>query len=56
MNREKMIEIAERNLKKAQRALSKNLDRKGVTDTEIENLTSNAEYAQIVYNLIIGSC
>lgn len=52
MNREKMIEIADRNLNKAKRALSKNLNRKGITDVELKNLTDNAEYAQVVYNLI----
>lgn len=53
MNKEKMIQIAERNLNKAKIALAHNRERKGITEQEIENLTNNIEYAQRVYELII---
>jgi len=48
-----MIQIAERNLRKAKMAMYKNCNRKGITDVEIENLTNSVEYAQIVYDLIV---
>lgn len=53
MNKEKMLQIAERNLRKAKRALYSNYDRKGITESEIENLSDNVEYAQMVYDLIV---
>jgi hypothetical protein len=52
MNKEKMLQIAERNLKKAKMALLNNYERKGITEQEIENLSNNVEYAQAVYDLI----
>lgn len=52
MDKEKMLQIAERNLTKAKRALYSNYDRKGITESEIENLSNNVEYAQLVYDLI----
>ena len=52
MNKEKMLQIAERNLRKAKMALFNNYERKGITEQEIENLTNNVEYAQMVYDLI----
>ena len=55
MNKEKMIQIAERNLKKAKMALLNNYERKGITEQEIENLSNNVEYAQMVYNLIVDN-
>jgi hypothetical protein len=53
MNKEKMIQIAERNLRKAKIAMYNNCTRNGITDVEIENLTNNVEYSQIVYDLIV---
>ena len=53
MNKEKMVQIAERNLHKAKMALLHNYERKGITEQEIENLTNNVEYAQIVCDLIM---
>lgn len=53
MNKEKMIQIAERNLRKAKMALLNNSNRKGITEQEIENLSNNVEYAQAVYDLIV---
>lgn len=55
MNKEKMIQIAERNLRKAQMALHNNRERKGITDQEIENLSNNVEYSQKVYDLIVNN-
>ena len=53
MTKEKMMQIAERNLSKATKALEKNYDRKGITEQERENLANNVEYAQTVYDLIV---
>ena len=53
MEKEKMLKIAERNLRRAKMTLFNNYDRKGITEQEIENLSSNVEYAQFVYDLII---
>lgn len=53
MNKEKMLQIAERNLKKAKMAMYNNCKRKGITEAEIQNLTNNVEYAQTVYDLIV---
>ena len=52
MTKERLLQIAERNLKKAQISLNTNRDRKGVTEAEISNLTDNLKYAEVVYNLI----
>ena len=53
MNKTQMLTIAERNLKKAKKALSNNINRSGITEQEIENLTNNVEYTQRVYDLIM---
>lgn len=53
MNKEKMLQMAERNLRKAKMAMYNNCERKGVTEVEIQNLTNNVEYSQIVYDLIV---
>jgi hypothetical protein len=55
MNKEQMIQIAERNLRKSKMALSNNSNRKGITEQEIKNLTNNVEYAQTVYDLIVNN-
>lgn len=55
MDKEKMLQIAERNLKKAKMALLNNYDRKGITEQEIDNLSNNVEYAQVVYDLIAAN-
>lgn len=52
MTKEQMIQIAANNLKKAERALSNNYDRKGITETERQNLLNGVEYAKTVYDLI----
>jgi hypothetical protein len=54
MNKERMIQIAERNLRKAEIAINKNQNRKGITELELENLSSNVEYAKIVYDLVVN--
>lgn len=53
MNKEKMIQISERNLKKAEMALANNLNRKGITELEIKNLSNSVEYAKTVHGLIV---
>ena len=55
MDKEKMLQIAERNLKKAKMALFNNYDRKGITEQEIDNLSNNVEYAQVVYDLLVAN-
>ena len=52
MTKEKLLMIAERNLKKAQIAFEHNYNRVGVTEQEKENLTNNVEYNRIVCNLM----
>lgn len=52
MNRENLLAIAERKIKKAQRALDTNRNRPGITETEIENLENNLKFSSIVYDLI----
>ena len=53
MKKEKLIAIAEKNLRKAKISLQNNFNRPGVTEQERENLTKNVEYAQTVYDLIV---
>ena len=52
MDKERLVQIAERNLKKARRALEVNCSRKGITDEEINNLRDNIRYAEVAYDLI----
>lgn len=52
ITKERIIEIAERNLRKAKRALECNYNRQGITEIERENLSNNVEYAETVYELI----
>lgn len=52
MDKERLLQIAERNLKKARRALEVNCTRKGITDEERNNLHDNVKYAEVVYDLI----
>lgn len=54
MDKEMMLKIAERNLKKAHAALEKNYNRNGISAQERKNLLDNVEYAQAVYNLIVS--
>lgn len=53
MQKEKLVKIAKRNLNKAKNSLKNNFDRPGVSEQERENLSTNVEYAQIVYDLIV---
>ena len=55
MNREKMIQMAERNLNKAKKAQIINYNRQGITESERENLSNNVEYAKAVYDLIVNN-
>ena len=54
IDKTKMLQIAERNLRKAQRAMRNNCNRTGITETEKENLAYSVEYAQMVYDLIVN--
>ena len=55
MNKEKMMQIAEHNLDKAQRALNVNCNRKGITELERQNLSDSVEYAKAVCDLIANN-
>ena len=52
MDKERLLQIAERNLHKARKALEVNCTRKGITEDEINNLHDNVNYAEVVYGLI----
>lgn len=52
MKKDKMLEIAERNLKKAQTAFHSQFQRPGIKESEKENLANNVEYAILVRDLI----
>jgi hypothetical protein len=52
MTKAQLITIAERNVKKAERAYGYNINRVGITEQEKENLTNNVEYSKIVRDLI----
>lgn len=52
MDKERLVQIAERNLNKARKALEVNCTRKGITDDEINNLHDNVKYAEVVCDLI----
>ena len=52
MTKEKLMQIAERNLSKAKRALEHNYNRQGITDIERENLSNNVKFAEVTYELI----
>lgn len=55
MTKEKMIQIAERNVRKAEKALENNRNRKGITEVEMENLLNSVEYSKAVYDLIVNN-
>ena len=52
MDKERLVQIAERNLKKARKSLEINCARKGITDEERNNLVDNVKFAEIVYDLL----
>ena len=52
MNKERLVQIAERNLKKAKKSLEINCHRQGISDEERNNLVDNVKFAEIVYDLI----
>lgn len=52
MTKEKLISIAERNLRKSKTAYEHNYNRTGATEQEKENLKNNIEYNEIVLELI----
>ena len=52
MDKERLVQIAERNLKKAKKALEINCKRQGITDEERNNLSDNVKFAEIVLDLV----
>lgn len=52
MDNDRLVQIAERNLKKAKKALEINCKRQGITDEERNNLADNVRFAEVVYDLI----
>lgn len=52
MTKERLIQIAERNLNKAKKSMEHNYNRQGVTEIERENLSDNVKFAEVVYELI----
>ena len=52
MNKKTALQIAERNLTKAEKKFEINCNRKGITEVEISNLKRNIDYAQYVYDMI----
>lgn len=52
MDKDRLLQIAERNLKKARRSLEVNCVRNGITEEEINNLRDNVKFAEVVCNLI----
>ena len=55
MNHETALQIAEKNLYKAEIKFEKNCNRKGITEVEISNLKRNIDYAKYVYELILAN-
>lgn len=53
MNNETALQIAEKNLKKAEKKFENNCNRKGITEVELSNLKRNVDYAKYVYELIL---
>ena len=52
MTKVQLMAIAERNIKKAEKAMEYNINRTGITEQEKENLKNKIEYSKIVYELI----
>jgi cell division protein FtsI/penicillin-binding protein 2 len=52
MNKDRMLQMAARNLKKARKALTINCSRQGITEEERNNLADNVRFAEVVYDLI----
>lgn len=53
MDKERLVQIAERNLKKARKSLEIGCRRQGITDEERNNLADNVKFAEIVYDLVV---
>lgn len=52
MTKVELLQIAEKNQIKAQKTYDNNINRKGISAEEAENLKKNVEYTTIVYQLI----
>lgn len=54
MDKDCMLQMAARNLKKARKALTINCGRQGITEEERNNLADNVRFAEVVYDLIVS--
>ena len=54
ITKDKLVAIAERNLRRSKMSYHNNYNRSGITAEERENLLSNLKYNQIVYDMILN--
>lgn len=54
MTKEKLLYIADKNRRKTKIVYDRNIGRPGITEEEKKNLYDNMEFANIVYNMMLG--
>lgn len=54
MTKEKLLHIADKNKRKSKIVYDRNIGRPGITEEEKKNLYDNMEFANIVYDMILG--
>lgn len=54
MTKEKLLHIADKNRRKTKIVYDRNIGRPGITEEEKKNLYDNMEFANIVYNMMLG--
>ena len=54
MTKEKLLHIADKNKRKSKIVYDRNIGRPGITEEEKQNLYDNMEFANIVYNMMLG--
>lgn len=54
MTKEKLLYIADKNRRKTKIVYDRNIGRPGITEEEKKNLYDNMEFANIVYNIMLG--
>lgn len=54
MTKEKLLYIADKNKRKTKIVYDRNIGRPGITEEEKKNLYDNMEFANIVYNMMLG--
>ena len=54
MTKEKLLYIADKNKRKTKIVYDRNIGRPGITEEEKNNLYDNMEFANIVYNMMLG--